>query len=101
MAAMETLSTAISRLTEVGYEASFHADDGQLVCGQCESCFDPSDVEVDEIVRFEGASDPGDQSILYALVAGCAHRGLYSVAYGAAASKADIEVLLALPDRTP
>ncbi len=101
MAAMETLSDAITRLTDAGYEEAFHSDGGQLVCGRCDTRFEPSDVTVDEIVRFEGASDPGDQAILYALVAGCNHRGFYSLAYGPAATKDDIKVLLELPDHTP
>jgi len=58
-------------------------------------------VSVEEVVRFEGASDPGDQAILFALVAGCTHRGYYSAAYGVAAAKDDIAVLLALPKRNP
>ncbi len=100
MAAMETLSGAISRLTDTGYTASFHADSGQLVCDLCGARFDPSQATIDEVVRFEGASDPGDQAILYALVAVCTHPGTYSVAYGVAATADDTKVLLALPDRT-
>ncbi len=99
MAAMETLSNAITRLTGAGYTAHFYAEGGQLVCDQCGAPFEPSAVVVDEVVRFEGASDPGDQAILYALVGDGNHRGFYSVAYGVAATNDDIAVLLALPDR--
>lgn len=98
MAEMETLSTAIGRLTEAGYTAPFHAEGDQLVCGQCSTRFDPSTATVDEIVRFEGASDPGDQAILFALHAECSHPGIYSVAYGVAATADDTTVVLALPN---
>lgn len=98
MADMETLSEAITRLTGSGYVENFHPVAGHLVCGRCETDFDPSDMSVDEVVRFEGASNPDDQAILYALDAGCGHRGLYAAAYGTAASSEDTAVLLALPD---
>lgn len=97
---METLSQAMVRLAAIGYTENYHAADGQIVCGRCDQRFDPAQVEVDEIVRFEGASDPDDESILYAIDAGCGHRGLYSTAYGPSASTDDIAVLDALPDVT-
>ena len=98
MAAMETLSQAIARLREAGYAIDFRAGHGHLECARCEKGFDPSTVEVDEIVRFEGASDPGDAAILYALDAGGGHRGLYAAAYGAVVSAEDIAVIASLPD---
>ena len=100
MAVMETLSQGIARLREAGYAIDFRASDGQLKCDRCETRFDPSTVRVDEIVRFEGASDPGDAAILYALDAGDGHRGLYAAAYGADVSAEDIAVIGSLPDHT-
>lgn len=99
MAAMETLSEAIARLDDAGFVKHFYPVDGQLVCDECETRFDPSTMTVDEIVRFEGASDPDDEAILYALTTDCGHRGVYSSAYGAAASSDDIDVVVALPER--
>ena len=98
MAAMETLSEAITRLVDAGYVEDFQAVDRQLACGRCESRFDPAAMTVDEVARFEGASDPDDEGILYALDAGCGHRGIYTSAYGPGASSEDVAVLLALPN---
>lgn len=98
MAAMETLSQAIDRLRAAGYHVDYRASQGKLACDGCGTAFDPSAVRVDEIVRFEGASDPGDEAVLYALDAGGGHRGLYATAYGAAVSADDIAVITALPD---
>lgn len=97
MAAMETLSQAIDRLTSDGYSEHFHPENGQLVCEACDDHANPSNMQVDEVVRFEGSSDPDDQAILYALETACGHRGLYSASYGAGASSEDVEVILALP----
>ena len=98
MPAMETLSEAITRLGSSGYDYNFRAQDGQLACDRCGTAVDPSTVQVDEIVRFEGESDPGDEAVLYALDAGDGHRGLYAAAYGADVSAADSRVIRALPD---
>lgn len=99
MAAMETLSEAIRRLTDAGYVHDFRAEGGQLVCDRCGSRFDPSEMTIDEIVRFEGMSDPDDEAILYALGTGSGSLGLYSAAYGPAATTDDVAVSRALPNR--
>lgn len=99
MAAMETLSEAITRLTEAAYVHDLRADGGQLLCDRCGTRFDPSRMTIDEIVRFEGASDPDDQAILYALGDGKGPLGLYSAPYGHDASTDDIAVFRALPNR--
>lgn len=94
---METLSQAIDRLSALGYTENYYAVEGAVVCGRCDARYEPAGMNVDEIVRFEGDSDPGDQSILYALDAGCGHRGLYSAAYGPETSADDAAVIQALP----
>lgn len=98
--AMETLSQATTRLGRAGYDEDYHAHDGFLVCGHCGVSHDPSHMTIDAIVRFEGQSDPGDEAIVYALDAGCGHRGLYISAYGPGATADDIAVIAALPDTT-
>ena len=94
---METLQQAIERLRELGYTQDWYAKDGSLRCGASEVTYDPATVTVDHIVRFEGTSDPGDEAILFALTTDCSRRGLYSAAYGADMSPADIDVVQALP----
>ena len=97
MAAMETLSEAMARLTAAGYAKDFYAAGGRLVCGGCAAGFEPVTMDVDEIVRFEGASDPDDQAMLFALTTDDGHRGLYAVAYGPNTPLEDSDVLAALP----
>lgn len=96
--AMETLSEATTRLALAGYDEDYRSRDGRLVCGQCAASHDPADMTIDEIVRFEGASDPGDEAIVYALDAGCGHKGVYIAAFGPDATADDIAVVSALPD---
>ena len=98
--AMETLSEATTRLALAGYDEDYRAQDGRLVCSRCGTSHDPAEMTIDQIVRFEGASDPGDEAIVYALDAGCGHKGLYVTAYGFEATADDIAVVAALPDPT-
>ena len=87
----------MARLREQGFLADFSAvEGGRLRCGVCGEEFDAASVKIEEIVRFEGESDPGDESILFALSGACGHLGLYSAPYGADATPEDIEVMVAL-----
>ena len=42
----------------------------------------PEDVDVSEVHRFEGASDPADESIQFAISMPCGHRGTLPASYG-------------------
>lgn len=99
MAKMETLSQAMTRLERAGYTRSVAAaDDGLLHCSGCDSVCDPSDMTVDEVVRFEGSTDPGDQAALFALDCG-AHKSLYAVAFGPDTPPNDVVAVRALSGR--
>jgi len=47
-------------------------------------------------VRFEGMSDPADESILYALSTDDGHKGLYSTTFGAEMPAGDVAVIRAI-----
>jgi hypothetical protein len=98
---METLSQATARLRSVGYVENWIAADGMLRCFACDATYDPAAVAVDEVVRFEGPSDPGDEAILFALTGPCGHRGQFSAAYGSYGSADDAAVIAALRRGTP
>jgi hypothetical protein len=95
---METLLDAATRLRRSGYAIDFIATrEGLLRCGACGRTHDPAQMIVEETVRYEGVSDPADESILLALLCTCGRRGLYFAAFGPAASAADGAVLGRLP----
>jgi hypothetical protein len=97
---METLVEAMDRLRGAGYELDLFAlDGGRLRCGACAEVVDARDATVDEVVRFEGMSNPDDMAILTALSCPNGHRGLFSAAYGPTASAQEAEVLLGLTRR--
>ena len=97
---METLTDAMTRLRADGYGADFSAtDDGQLRCGACDVRRDPEAMTIHETVRFEGDSNPDDESILLAVECYNGCRGLYSAAFGPDTPAADAALLRRLAGR--
>ena len=97
---METLLEALNRLRAAGYLGDFNATEaGELRCIGCDARHDPETMRIDETVRFEGESSPGDEAILLALRCSCGVGGTYTSAYGPTAASADMAVLTRLPRR--
>jgi hypothetical protein len=65
----DTVTEATQELAKRGYTTDFELKvDGEcLICRQTSSCLSPEEFEIDEIHRFEGDSDPGDEMIVYAI----------------------------------
>jgi hypothetical protein len=96
---METLSQAVERLTAAGYRDDFRAEPGGLRALGTGCIHAPESLVIDELVRFEGASDPEDEAILFALR--CAKhgtRGTYVAAYGPSMDPLDAEMVRRLRD---
>lgn len=62
-----TLSETISGLKSEGYTLDFNIQEDCLVCHQSHVVLAPDEFEIDRVYRFEGATNPDDQSILYAI----------------------------------
>lgn len=59
MSIRKTLSQVINQLNEEGYDANIPNDEIKLL--------DPSEWKIDDFHRFEGETNPSDNSILYAI----------------------------------
>ncbi len=62
-----TMSETINGLAKLGYTHDFNIKDECIVCHQTNTSLSPNDFQIDKVYRFEGASDPDYQSILYAI----------------------------------
>jgi hypothetical protein len=62
-----TLSETINGLKKDGYLLDFNVRGERIVCHQTNTVLSPEDFEIDKLYRFEGASNPDDQSVLYAI----------------------------------
>jgi hypothetical protein len=90
---METVSEAIQRLHRAGYLDEYGADRKGLKSQGRGRVFRPETFRVDEIVRFEGDSDPGDESAVFALTSEDGTKGTYTVAFGPLMDPLDVEVV--------
>jgi hypothetical protein len=63
----ETLSQAVNDLQRRGYTDELSLADHCVVCDGKKTELHPEDFHIDEFHRFEGNSDPEDQSIVYAI----------------------------------
>ncbi len=62
-----TLSETINGLKKEGYTLDFNVSQKCLVCNEINEQLSPEEFKIDKVYRFEGASNPDDQSILYAI----------------------------------
>jgi|SRR5690606_12521697 len=69
MYSYNTVSEAITGLQTRGYTHDFSicSEKECLTCHQTSLNLSPEDFFIDEIYRFEGDSDPGDEMIVYAI----------------------------------
>jgi hypothetical protein len=91
---MDTLSDAIRRLQADGYEGNWFANsDHRLECDESGEALDPSVLQIDHMLRFEGQSDPDDMTILFALRTPSGAKGIYSAPFGAQTPAEDSSVI--------
>lgn len=67
MAAYDTLSQAVNDLQKRGYTHDLQIGGHCVICHEKGLNLDPADFQIDEFHRFEGFTDPEDQSIVYAI----------------------------------
>jgi len=69
MPSYPTLSAAVDGLRTRGYTTDLSLEENGLRCSGNELLLHPEDFHIDEFYRFEGESDPADESIVYAISA--------------------------------
>lgn len=79
---MKTLSSCVNSLTAAGYETQFKMLKEGLQSLSTEKIYSPEEVKITNFYRFEGESDPADNSILYAIKTVTGEKGTLSDAYG-------------------
>lgn len=64
---LTTLSEVLEILKKEGYTVDFNLKRSCLMSSATDLEIEPNDFVVDRYFRFEGATDPGDEAILYAI----------------------------------
>ncbi len=91
---LESLSEALQRLSKRGFDHGLRAQNGNLRDLETGESYDPELLQIEELVRFEGESDPDEQAALFALRSPSGNPlGTYSVIFGPATPPDDGEVM--------
>ena len=89
-----TLSETINGLRKEGYTLDFNVAKKRILCHQTNTAFSPQNFEIDKVYRFEGASNPDDQAILYAISSvKFGLKGVLVNGYGISADEATDEII--------
>lgn len=97
MQVYDTLSQAIEGLRKEGYVVPFSILAGDIVDAKTGIPIPPDDFTIDSFYRFEGDTDPGDESIVYAISSGKLQlKGFLVNAFGTYADPAGSEALAKL-----
>jgi hypothetical protein len=79
---MTTLVSSLNKLVLQGFTEDFKATEMGLLSLQSERKYAPEEIEIVNFFRFEGASDPADNSILYVIQTNDGIKGTLTDAYG-------------------
>jgi hypothetical protein len=93
-----SLVDEITALRGRGFPGDFSVrSDGRLRCDTCGHPHPPSNAAIESTARFEGASNPDDQAIVFGLrCEACGVRGVLVTAYGPTATAEEAMVVTAL-----
>jgi hypothetical protein len=94
MKTYDTMSEAVNELQKRGYTHDFNLEKEWLFCKQNQCRLRADEFEIDEVYRFEGETDPGDENIVYAISAKNQDlKGILVNAYGVYADQTSAELV--------
>lgn len=91
--AYDTLSQAVEDLQGKGYDTDFNLVDEGIESKHHKKTWTAGQIEVEKAYRFEGMSNPGDNSVLYAVHTHDGEKGLLVDAYGAYSGQISKEMI--------
>lgn len=79
---MKTITECLDQAVEKGYTENFKLNGKLLTTEGKDTVYKPEDIAITAFYRFEGISDPEDNSILYLIETGDGKKGTLIDAYG-------------------
>ena len=79
---MKSLASVTNKMVLQGYDDDFKISDSGLKSLRTEKVYHPEDINVVNFFRFEGQSDPNDNTILYVIETNDGLKGTLVDAYG-------------------
>jgi hypothetical protein len=94
MIAYDTVTEAINDLRSRGFGVDFNVAFDKLLCVQNNRCLNPAEFEITETYRFEGATNPSDEDVVYAVESKDGTlKGIVTSAYGLYADPVSTEMI--------
>lgn len=96
------MATVVDRLTQEGYADVFSGEAEGVRAAKSGYLHRPDELEIEKIERFEGVSDPDDETLVLAVrckTHGC--RGTYITPYGKDMRSTDAILIRKIPDVRP
>ena len=84
---MKSLSSCVNRMKEEGYKEDFQVTEKGLSTFNSDKSYRSDEVSIVNFYRFEGVSDPGDNTILYVIETADGGKGTLVDGYGAYADE--------------
>lgn len=75
-----TVTEAINKLREEGFVTDFNLEDNCIICNTVK--FNVEELEIVDVYRYEGNSDPSDEAIVYAIESKSGVKGILVNGYG-------------------
>ncbi len=79
----DTLSQAVNALTEEGYLDDFRANETQITGSVSGKKYLPEELKIVDFFRFEGMTDPQDETVVFAIQAQDGNKGTLVMSYSA------------------
>jgi hypothetical protein len=89
----ETLTEALADLQERGYVYNFNLAENCLRCDELNLTLYPEQFAITEYYRFEGMTDPADNSVVYAIESDGGAKGVLVNAYGVYADSLSADMI--------
>lgn len=95
---MKTLSGCINSLVREGYTDELKPDENGMILISSGKLYQPKEVRIADFFRFEGASNPDDNAILYAIETKDGAKATLTDAYGTYADERVAKFIVAVEE---
>lgn len=95
---MQGLASCTNKMKEEGFSEDFQVLNNKLTTFNESKSYGPEEVKIVNFYRFEGVSDPGDNTILYVMETADGTKGTLVDGYGAYASQDASKFIVAVEE---
>lgn len=93
----DTLSQATNGLLQEGFDEDFKAIDDKIIGYKSKKKYLPTDLKIVKIYRFEGMSNPQDDTVIFAIEANDGTKGTLIMSYSAQHNQ-NIDLIKKIPE---